>query len=183
MNHNVFDEYMSDLDTCLEEVVNQKERVYKIGKLIDEAIRNNHSIFILGNGGSAATSSHFAQDIRSLRSEAKVRSLVDNIPIITALSNDYGYDIVFCEQLKWVLDKDDIVICISASGVSENVIKAARYAQYCGAVVIGFIGFGGGKLQELTTERVVLSSTDYGCVEDVHLMLAHIISRMLKEEK
>jgi D-sedoheptulose 7-phosphate isomerase len=111
----------------------------------------------------------------------KAISLTDNIALLTSLANDKDYASIFEEQLIGQMEKDDVVIGISASGNSPNVLKAIEYARRNGAITIGFIGFGGGKLKELVHKAVTLSSRDYGQVEDVHLSLDHIISYLVRE--
>ena len=101
--------------------------------------------------------------------------------LITALSNDIDYSSVFEQQLIGQLNEDDVVIAISASGNSSNVSKAIKFARSNGAVTIGFAGFGGGRLKKLAHKCIVLSSNDYGQVEDIHMSLTHIISYLVKE--
>ena len=107
--------------------------------------------------------------------------MTGNIALITALANDVDYSSIFEEQLVDSLHEGDVVIGISASGNSLNVLKAVEFARNNGALTIGFIGFGGGKLKELVHKGIVLSSKDYGQVEDAHLSLAHAISYLVKE--
>jgi D-sedoheptulose 7-phosphate isomerase len=108
-------------------------------------------------------------------------SLNDNMPLITALSNDFGYERVFIEQLMNLVNPGDLVISITASGNSPNILKAVQYAKKKGAKTIGLIGFGGGKLQKIVDEYVTVSNKNYGQVEDVHLILSHAISQYFKE--
>jgi len=140
----------------------------------------------MGNGGSASTASHFACDLgKGTICEGKPRfrvvSLNDNMPLITALSNDFGYERVFIEQLMNLVSPDDLVISITGSGNSPNILKAVEYAKKQGAKTIGLIGFGGGKLQEIVDEHITVSNTNYGQVEDIHLILAHALSQYFKE--
>jgi len=154
--------------------------------IIYEAYKKGKQIFILGNGASASTASHFACDLTKgtrIKGKSHVRaiSLTDNMALITPLANDMDYDSVFTEQLASLLDEGDVVIGISASGNSPNVLKAIEFARERGAITIGFIGFDGGKLKGLIYKCIVLSSRDYGQVEDAYVCLSHIISYLLKE--
>jgi D-sedoheptulose 7-phosphate isomerase len=160
-----------------------------VGRVVD-ALRNAREkgkfIFIVGNGGSASTSSHFACDLsKAATSECgnrlKALALTDNIALLTAWGNDSCYDDVFAEQLVNVLEPGDVLIAISASGRSPNILKAVRLATSLGATTIGLSGFDGGELALLVDLGVVIPSNDYGHVEDLHLMLEHMITICLKE--
>ncbi len=107
-------------------------------------------------------------------------SLTDNVALATAIANDIGYESIFKEQLVNLLNEGDVVIGLSASGNSPNVLEAIRYAKDKGAIAIGLIGFGGGVLKEIADKSIVLSSRDYGMVEDSHLILEHLLSRLAK---
>ncbi len=177
--------YMKGLDRCLEELLRQD--IEDIAGIIFDAYKKGKRIFIMGNGGSASTASHFARDlaigtITDNRLCLRAMSLTDNMVVITSLANDRGYDYIFEQQLVGQIKEGDVVIAISASGNSPNILKAIEYACLEGVLTIGFIGFGGGKLKELTYKSIVLSSKDYGQVEDAHLCLAHIISCLVKEK-
>jgi len=176
--------YFAELKRTLDEI--PIEKVERVVQLIYEAYCNNKYVFIMGNGGSASTASHFACDLgKGTICEGKPRfrvmSLNDNIPLITALSNDFGYDRVFVEQLMNLVNPGDLVISITGSGNSPNVLKAIEYAKKQGAKTIGLIGFGGGKVQEVVDEHITVSNTNYGQVEDIHLVLSHAISQYFKD--
>jgi D-sedoheptulose 7-phosphate isomerase len=178
------DGYFSELKKTLEDIPMNK--VERIVQMIYEAYCNNKYVFIMGNGGSASTASHFACDLaKGTICEGKPRfrvvSLNDNMPLITALSNDFGYERVFIEQLMNLVNPGDLVIGITGSGNSPNVLKAVEYAKKQGAKTIGLIGFGGGKLQEMVDEHITVSNNNYGQVEDIHLILAHAISQYFRE--
>ena len=148
--------------------------------LVYEAYQADRQIFIIGNGGSASTASHFANDLGKGPNlpgvrRPRVMSLTDNVATMTAWSNDVSYDDVFVEQLKNWVNPGDVVIGISASGNSENVLRAIGHAKSVGGRTIGWCGFGGGKLSELADVSVIVKSDEYGPVEDVHLMINHII--------
>jgi len=179
-------DYMKDLRVCLDEVVLQEKNMERIADIIFCAYKNGKQVFVIGNGGSASTASHCALGFEKQsaivgKPRIRSKSLTDNIAVITAWANDIDYASIFKEQLVNQLDDGDVLIAISASGNSPNIIEAAKYARRKGAVVIGFVGFGGGKLKELADESVCLTSKNYGQVEDTHLALTHIISDILKE--
>jgi len=165
----------------------------RVGRLLEDARHRGRTIFIVGNGGSAATASHFACDLslgpRVFGGKAyRAISLADNNALITAAGNDLGYETVFSEQLKTLLTPGDVVLAISASGNSPNVVKAVEYANHAGAMTIGLTGFDGGRLRHIAREHIHIPTPkgDYGPVEDLHLMLNHLISsylvRLTKEE-
>ena len=154
---------------------------------IMEAYYAEKQIFVIGNGGSASTASHIACDLGKGTSvpgkpRFRVISLTDNVATMTAWSNDVSYEDVFIEQLKNLVNPGDVVIGISASGNSENVIRAMRYASEIGCKTVGWSGFGGGKLAEICDVNVVVDSNLYGPVEDVHLILNHILHTWIREE-
>lgn len=153
--------------------------------LLLQARESKATIFFMGNGGSASTASHFVCDlINSARLSDipfKAISLSDNIAHTTAISNDRGYDTVFVEQLESLMSKGDLVIGISASGNSENVLKALEYANSKGAISVAIVGFSGGKMKEVANHSIHIPSKDkeYGPVEDVHLILNHMVCSYL----
>ncbi len=166
-----------------------------ISKFIDriyECYNRGNTIYIFGNGGSAATASHVAGDFMKgisfgLEKRFKVLCLNDNIPSLTAISNDLTYDEVFYEQLKTFLRKDDVVIGISGSGNSPNIIKSLNYAKGLGATVVGFCGYKGGKLKELADILILAPVSDMEVTEDIHIIIFHsikqVLNRKLKGEK
>jgi D-sedoheptulose 7-phosphate isomerase len=182
---SVVQNYIDGLSGCLKEL--SKQNIAEIADVIFAAYKRGKPIFIMGNGGSATTASHFARDLvigASAKGKPRLQaySLTDNVAVITAVANDVDYSSIFEEQLAGRLSEGDVVIGISASGNSPNILKAIEFAQSQGATTIGFTGFGGGRLKELAHKCVVLSSKDYGQVEDAHLCLAHIISYLIKEK-
>ena len=155
--------------------------------LVMETYQADRQIFVIGNGGSASTASHVANDLGkgasvSGRRRFRVVSLTDNVATMTAWSNDVSYDDVFVEQLKNLINPGDLVIGISASGNSENVLRAIRHAKVVGCKTIGWIGFDGGELRQLADVSIVVDSNDYGPVEDVHLILNHIHHAWIRKE-
>jgi D-sedoheptulose 7-phosphate isomerase len=145
-------------------------------------------IFIMGNGGSASTATHFANDLgkgasRSGKLPFRVISLTDNVAWLTALANDEGYEHVFVRQLENHVRKGDLVIGISASGNSRNVLRALQFAKSRGALTIGLVGFDGGKMHKMVDESLLVRAPvgAYGPVEDVHMILEHAITTCLME--
>ena len=137
-------------------------------------------LFIVGNGGSAALASHVAVDLGkcAVREDGlrfRVLSLTDNVPWITALGNDISYQDIFVEQLRNYANAGDLVLAISGSGNSENVLRAVRYANSIGCETIGLAGFGGGKLKEEAQECLVVDAHHMGRAEDAHLVVMHIV--------
>jgi D-sedoheptulose 7-phosphate isomerase len=180
--------YISDLLKQLDYAA-----IDRVGRLLEEARRHGRTIFLVGNGGSAATASHAACDLslgpRVFGGKAyRAISLADNNAFITAAGNDVGYDMVFSEQLRTLLRPGDVVLAISASGNSPNIIKAVEYANQAGAVTIGLTGFDGGRLRQIAGEQIHVPTPkgDYGPVEDLHLVLNHLITsylvRLTREE-
>lgn len=175
--------YVDDIKKAIDSL--DKEIIYSAIEKVFEAYKNNRQIFIMGNGGSASTSSHFACDLgKGTIIEGKPRfrviSLNDNMALITAFSNDYGYEHVFVEQLKNLVNKRDVVIAISASGNSPNIVKGINYAKEKGAYIIGLSGFSGGELKQISDLCIHVENNNYGQVEDVHMFLCHMISQNIK---
>lgn len=161
------------------------EQVEAAVRALASAHAAEKAVYLMGNGGSAATASHFACDLHAAARGSKrlrVTSLNDNVPLLTALANDLGYENVFCEQLMGSLAADDVVILLSASGDSENIVRAARFGRQTGALTIGLFGFGGGRASTLVDHAIVVSSRDFGVVESVHNALEHLISSSFRRE-
>ncbi len=142
-------------------------------------------IYFIGNGGSAATASHFSNDLsigtREYDKPFKVISLCDNNAILTAISNDDGFDSVFSQQLQVLLNKGDVVVAISASGNSVNLLKAFDVAKQKGATTVGLSAFDGGKLkiEADISVHVPTGKGEYGPAEDAHMVLDHLVSNYL----
>jgi D-sedoheptulose 7-phosphate isomerase len=156
--------------------------VEKITKTLEETNKNRGKIFVIGNGGSSATASHMVNDLGAgLRRRGivwfDIVSLTDNISVCSALSNDIGYENIFLAQIEGFITKDDVIIAISCSGNSQNIIKAVEYAKKVGATIVGLTGFDGGKLKDLSDINFHIETKigEYGVVEDLHLILNHII--------
>jgi D-sedoheptulose 7-phosphate isomerase len=184
MNDNFIKTYLDNLHIAVQEL--PISNIEKVVEVIYQAYLRGSQIFIMGNGGSAATASHFACDLGKGtaapgKGRFRVMSLNDNIPMLTAYANDISYEDIFAEQLVNLVQPQDIVILITASGNSPNILKAAQCAKDHDAITIGFIGFGGGKLLDMVDHHITVSSRDYGNVEDIHLILEHAISAHFRE--
>jgi D-sedoheptulose 7-phosphate isomerase len=178
-------DYLGDLRAALDAL--DVEGVEKLIKLAAEARDSDRRVFVMGNGGSAATSSHIAVDLgkgASLgrRKRFRVMSLTDNVPWMTALGNDIGYDSIFVEQLRNFAEKGDLVIAISGSGNSPNVLRAVEYARSAGCRTVGLTGHPGGKLREAADFSIVAKSSHMGRIEDLHLIVGHVLCYFFMEE-
>ena len=177
--------YISYLHDLLENIpINQVEKVINI---FLEAREQGKKIFFVGNGGSAAASSHFTEDLskgafKEGEKPFKAISLTDNVAYITALGNDEGYEKCFVDQLKTLFDPGDIVLGISASGNSPNILEALKYANNNNGTTIGFVGFDGGEMKKICDHVVHIETLkgEYGPAEDIHLILVHLICTYLK---
>ena len=154
--------------------------------LLERAYRNGHRIFIMGNGGSAATASHFALDLAKNTimpgaPRLKAISLTDHVPLITAWSNDTAYEHIFSEQLTNMIEPGDVAIGISASGNSPNVINALLLAKQSNAFTIGLLGANGGQTKDIVDAYVLAPGQNIEQEEDAHLILAHVITRHMRE--
>lgn len=162
---------------------------HAIGSVIDcflTARDNKQTIFFAGNGGSASTASHFAQDLGEVGRKAKVPgfktlSLTDNVSLLSAIGNDYGFDKIFTIQLLELFNPGDVLVAISASGNSPNVVDAVKFAKDAGGKTIGLVGFDGGKIKDFCDHiiHVKTGAGEYGPVEDVHMIMDHLITSYL----
>jgi D-sedoheptulose 7-phosphate isomerase len=152
---------------------------------LNEARNKEASVFFIGNGGSAATASHFANDIAIGTNDYvlpyKAVSLTDNNAIITAIGNDHGYDQIFIRQLKIFGKPNDVLVGISASGNSENIINAFNYATEIEMDTIAITAFDGGKMKDISKNNIHIPTeiNEYGPAEDVHMILDHLVSNYL----
>jgi len=154
-------------------------------QILLKARERGSSIFFIGNGGSAATASHFANDIaigtREYEKPFRVISLCDNQAVITAIANDDGYEKIFSQQLKVLLKKQDVVVSISASGNSPNLIHAINVAKKMSAITVGISAFDGGKMKGMVdfSLHVPTEKGEYGPAEDAHMVLDHLVANYL----
>lgn len=164
-----------------------REKIESAINMLLDAHKKDRQVFIIGNGGSATTATHFANDLCkfcNVKGKKRFRaiSLTDNISTITALANDTSYDKIFSEQLLNLVNKDDILIALTASGNSPNVIEAVKAAKQHGAKTLAFLGFNGGKVKNMVDEYVLVEYDDFGLVESVHLLLEHLIVSSIRKK-
>jgi len=160
--------------------------IRRVSDILLAAMRERRQVFVFGNGGSAATASHFAVDLgKGLQGPGglrlKAHSLVDAVPAMTAWANDTDYSRIFSEQLINFVNPGDVVIAISGSGNSPNVLQGVAAATERQALTIGLTGFQGGKLKDLVDFCVIVPSENMQQIEDLHMILAHVIYTDLRE--
>jgi D-sedoheptulose 7-phosphate isomerase len=175
--------YIKYLTEVLEKI--SSKEISDFIDILIEARSRGSSVYFIGNGGSAATASHFANDIligtKSTNLPFRAISLCDNQAIITAIANDYGYEYIFSQQLSALLKKNDVVVAISASGNSPNLLQAIDIAKQKKAITVGLVAFDGGKLKKMTDKSIHVPTLkgEYGPSEDAHMMLDHLVSNYL----
>lgn len=180
--------YLRELKAALDAL--DLEAVRRARDWIGQARDEGRQLFVCGNGGSAATASHLANDLgkgasygRPPAARFRVVALTDNIPWITALANDVGYESIFAEQLRNLGQKGDVLVAISGSGNSPNVLNAVEAAREQGMKSIGWCGFGGGKLAGRVDLPIVVDSRHMGRVEDIHAIVMHLVCYYFMERK
>jgi len=169
--------------------VSWKEIAHAI-KILHATHEDDGQVYLIGNGGSAAIASHFANDLNKTvlgkggakkTKRFRAISLSDNAPTLTAWANDVGFEDVFAEQLKNFAQEKDALVVISSSGNSPNIIKAAETAKNLHLSVIGFVGFDGGKLLPLSDAKIYVPSPKYAIVESAHDAICHLITTYFEE--
>lgn len=179
-------EYLDNVKKTLDNLDRQEIETFL--SVLVKAKDEGRTVFIMGNGGSAATASHFCCDFNKGVSYGKDKKfkficLNDNVPTMMAYSNDVSYDDVFVEPLKNFFKEGDLIIGISGSGNSKNVLKAIEYANENGGVTIGITGYNGGKLKQISKYSVNTNIDDMQISEDVHMILDHLCSSILVKNK
>lgn len=183
-----FTDYRKRIDLLLDSV--NVEELEKVVTLMINTFKKGKTVYVCGNGGSAATASHMQADFSFFtryftKFRPKVKALTDNAAMMTAVGNDTSFDDIFVEQLKGHFEQDDVLICISASGNSENLVRAAQYANSKNGSSIAFVGFSGGKLLETATLSLYTPNPkgDYGPIEDLHMIFNHFIVNYLSKDE
>ena len=175
--------YLAYLQSVLERI-----DAAAIGQFVNtllDARERGATVFFIGNGGSAATASHFANDIsigtNAYRKPFRAMSLTDNVPIITAIGNDFGYEEIFVRQLQVLGKRGDVVVGISASGNSPNLLKAFDHARSAGIKTVAITAFDGGRMKAVADEgiHVPTGPKEYGPAEDAHMVLDHLVGAYL----
>ncbi|MCL5439123.1 MAG: SIS domain-containing protein [Patescibacteria group bacterium] len=189
--HEFIDAYLCEIKRCLEAL--DKNKLELAIDMLIKAYKNDRKVFILGNGGSASTASHMACDLSKgtlqrvydyKEKRLKIISLTDNVALMTAFANDLSFEDIFIQQLRNLVETNDLVIALSGSGNSLNVVKAIRYARTRGAKTIGLLGFkSGGKVAKLVDCSIIVNSTHYGPIEDIQLILNHLIASWIAKVK
>jgi D-sedoheptulose 7-phosphate isomerase len=166
------------------------DAVEKIVRRLQDARDSRATIYIAGNGGSAATAAHWVNDLgkgakESRRLPLRVMSLCDNTPWLTALANDEGYERVFAGQLENFAKPGDVLVVLSASGNSTNLLRAVELARARGLITVGFLGFDGGALKNIVDEVLLLPTRKgaYGLVESGHDLMCHILTACLAADR
>jgi D-sedoheptulose 7-phosphate isomerase len=181
---NHFATYTDDIKHSLDQL--PFELLEEIVECLHRARIAEQQVFILGNGGSAATATHFACDLGKNTvvpnlPRFRVMALTDNISFLTALANDMGYENIFSEQLANFIKRSDVVIAISASGNSPNILKAIQLAKSNHALTIGWSGYHGGKLASLVDLPIIVPNHCIEQIEDIHMILAHMVTRSVRQ--
>lgn len=180
----IISQYLDEASATLDRL--PLEEIAQVVDLLNNTRVKGRSVFIFGNGGSAATASHFAADLAKgaiCPGKPRIRAfaLTDNVPLLSALANDSDYENIFAEQLVNFIKPGDVAISISGSGNSANVLNAVKVAKAKGATTVGFIGFNGGKLRELVDIAVIVPCYNMEQVEDIHLLVGHVVTTCLRE--
>ena len=179
------DGYFDTLAATMKKI--DRSEIEKAIYCLKKARDSGHFIYSMGNGGSAATASHYAGDFNKGLSLGKKKrfkfiSLNDNLPTILSLANDVSYESIFVEQLKNFLVPGDVIVAISGSGNSANIINAVSWAKEHDAVVIGLTGYSGGKLFALSDIHLHVPIDNMQIVEDLHMVFDHLMMSILYEE-
>lgn len=178
------DEYLTLLAGTLGRI--SRQQVWSAIEVLFEAWHSKKHVYIIGNGGSAATASHMANDLNKFTivegmPRFKAVSLSDNIPLMTAWANDSSYESIFSEQLLNLVESGDVVVAISTSGNSPNILQALKVARQKQATTIGFTGDDGGMLKDLVDHCVFIPDAYIGRQEDGHMILDHMIASLLRK--
>lgn len=177
-------EYIGQVKAMLD-ALDPKE-IERLSDALLDAYRNDRQVFVIGNGGSASAASHMACDLgkgTAIPGKRRLRaiSLTDNMAMFSAIANDFGYENVFVEQLKNVFNRGDVVIGISASGNSPNVVNAIQWANEQGGITVAIVGFTGGQMRKEADIVIYLKNDEYGPVEDGHLIINHMLATFLQK--
>ena len=184
MEKSIIENYQNRLVAALNSI--DRDQVLRVANLLSNSTLENKRIWLIGNGGSATTASHFATDltrcIGSNNKNLKSISLCDNIGIITAIGNDFGYENIFLRQVERNCESEDVLIAISASGNSGNLIKAINWANEAGITTVGLTSFDGGMMRNLVNLSIHIETEngDYGVAEDAQLAICHMIAEALR---
>jgi len=193
-NIDYIENYLEDLEKIISQI--SKDDINKAIDLLNEARSNHKKIFIIGNGGSASSATHFACDLNkytSVKNEKRFRaiSLEDNVPLLTALVNDEGWDSVYSYQLENLMDEGDYLIAISVHGGSgkdnaslwsQNLLRAVKHVHQMNGKVLGLVGFDGGVLKDVADVCITVPINSTPQVEGFHLVLTHMMCSIIKDK-
>ena len=175
-------EYIDKLEQGLRAI--DPSAIAEVVEALERARAEQRTLFIIGNGGSAATASHMANDLQKLASQGKspafrAIALTDNVPLLTAWGNDEDYTAVFVRQLQALARVGDVLIAITGSGNSQNIVRAMEWAKEAGLETIALLGFDGGKAKHIADHVLLFREDHYGRIEDAHMILEHMIANYL----
>lgn len=186
-------DYTKDIRTYLNEEIEvlsnlDDKEISDVMNVLEETRLSGNRVFICGNGGSAATASHFTCDFNKGVSYSQTvkynfECLNDNVPMMMAIANDIGYEDIFSEPLKNKMHKEDVLLAISGSGNSTNVVKAVEYAKSIGATTVGLVGYNGGKIKEMVDYCIHVKIDNMQIVEDIHMVMDHVMMFVLSGMK
>lgn len=165
-----------------------REKLSEAAKILGSAYKSAKTLYVCGNGGSAAISNHLACDHGKLVATdtnllPRIQSLATNIEVITAIANDISYNDIFIHQLKLLANHGDVLMTVSSSGDSENVVKAAKWARKFGLDVISMTGFSGGRTAKLANINLHVEGDNYGIIEDIHQSLMHLLGQFMRQSE
>ena len=186
LKNKIIEDYISKLINCLN--INKQKQITKLHALILSAWKRNKKIFICGNGGSAANANHIANDLliaatKKSKKKLNIESLASNSAIMTCLANDIGYDKIFSEQIKSKGSKGDLLIVLSGSGNSKNIISAIKEAHKLKMNTFGILGFNGGKCKKILNNFINYKINDMQISEDLQMIIMNICVKSLMKKK
>jgi len=179
-------EFLSHIDIAKLTFDKIKDKLEEASSLVVETLKNGNKVLICGNGGSAADAQHIATEIvckyKTVRKGYPAIALTTDTSIITAVSNDFGYEMVFKRQIEALANKNDLVIGISTSGNSENIVNALKYAKEVGCKTLGFSGNDGGEIDEYCDINLIVPSNNTPRIQELHILFGHIICEAVDGE-
>jgi len=189
VNSDYSNEIQNSINSSIEEIKKSTNLVDFINSSITEiikSIKNGHKLITFGNGGSAADSQHIAAELigryKLERKSIPAISLTTDSSILTSLANDYSFDVVFSRQCESIVSKGDVVLGISTSGNSTNVLEGLKISKTKGAITIGLLGNDGGKIKEFVDIPIIVDSDNTARIQEVHRVLYHIICELVEKE-
>lgn len=185
---------MTNIQSIIQDSINIKKTllqdeyiadIHSIARCLIGALRQGNMIFMAGNGGSAADAQHFAAELagkfESERSGLPAIALTTNVSNITAIANDYSYDVIFSRQIQGLGREKDVFFGISTSGNSKNILEAAKTAREKNMITLGLLGCDGGKIKNLCDMSIIIPSKNTARIQESHIMIIHIISKLIDE--